>query len=45
MISQRSGHDVRRLMRGIVLSRVYGLGVAADRSPAPETFAGRWNDR
>ena len=32
-------YDVRRLVRGIVLSRVYALGVAADRSPAPETFA------
>jgi hypothetical protein len=32
-------YDVRRLVRGIVLSRVYALGVARDRSPAPETFA------
>jgi len=32
-------YDVRRLVRGIVLSRVYALGVAIDRSPAPETFA------
>lgn len=31
------GYDIRRLVRGIVLSQVYGLGPA---NQAPETFAG-----
>jgi hypothetical protein len=31
------GYDVRRLMRGLVLSRVYALGAS---TAAPETFAG-----
>lgn len=31
--------DVRRLIRGVVLSRVYSLGIASEGSPAPETFA------
>ena len=32
-------HDIRRVVRGIVLSRVYGLGRAAGPVP-PEAFAG-----
>lgn len=36
---RRHGHDVRRLVRGIVLSRVYGLGLMEAGVPV-ETFAG-----
>ena len=34
-----SGYDVRRLVRGIVTSRVYALGWDADGDPAPDAFA------
>lgn len=35
------GHqfDVRRLIRGVALSRVYSLGLVSEGNPAPETFA------
>jgi mono/diheme cytochrome c family protein len=37
----RSGYDIRRLVRGAVLSRVYALGWSTDGAvpPSPETFA------
>lgn len=34
-----SGYDVRRLVRGIVTSRVYALGWDGNGDPAPEAFA------
>ncbi|MBL9126015.1 MAG: DUF1549 domain-containing protein [Verrucomicrobiales bacterium] len=33
------GYDVRRLVRGMVSSRVYALGWEAPGTPSPETFA------